>query len=455
METPVARYIGNDVRLALAVVPLVVGVAWGTHHVMEVVTAFAGKGDPMALTWLGCFLLLWWLPLCWLEKPHSTTDRILTSLKQLSLSVQIPVYNEEPARVEHCLRSLFEQTVLPSKILVVDDGTTKYDYTAVEQWFYEWTAYLGIVGTWTRTENRGKRHAQMEVLAHDDGDIYMTLDSDTILDRHAIEEGIKPFADPRVQSVAGMVAVWNSHGNWLARLTCMLYTPFTRGYRSAQGIFGQVMVNSGTLAWYRGDVIRRYAGAYENEMFWGKPMQMNDDSMMTMYGLLHGRAVHQPTAVAYTIVPERIGEYRRQQMRWMRGTLVRTFWWWRYMPMTSMAFWMPIIELLQIIYSLLIWPVVLLQVRDLPHLAHLTLVTLGVMALVNYTIALRYFIIQRSDESVKFQLSIFLLAPLAGLWRHFFLFPVMVYCYATFWKVGSWGTRGTADKPVELAPVHA
>ncbi|MDG9688493.1 hypothetical protein QC281_00005 [Streptomyces sp. DH17] len=34
--------------------------------------------------------------------------------------------------------------------------------------------------------------------------------------------------------------------------------------------------NSGTLAFYRARVVRDVAGVYENEMFRGRPMQMND-----------------------------------------------------------------------------------------------------------------------------------------------------------------------------------
>ncbi len=443
MRTPVATYLTRDVRLLLAAATMAVLAVWALHHSMSVVTAVTGHGDPMAFTWLGAFLLMWWMPVCWLEKPYRVTNRVMSQLKNLTVTVQVPVFNEDPDRVRHCLTSLFEQTVLPTKIRVVDDGTTTYDYAAdgVVSWFLGRCEEVGIIGTWDRTANQGKRHAQMHVLADDDGDIYMTLDSDSILDRVAIEEGLKPFADLRVHSVAGMVAVWNSHGNWLARLTCLLYTPFTRGYRSAQSAMGSVMVNSGTLAWYRGDTIRKYAGAYENEQFLGRPMQMNDDSMMTMYALLEGRAVHQPSAVAYTIVPERFGEYRRQQMRWMRGTLVRTWWWFKYMPMHTPAFWMPVIELMQLFLGIAVWPLLIDYGRHLDHPAQMLWTWAVVATLINYLTSLRFFTLQRDDESLGFQVGIFLLSPLAGIWRIVVLMPMVLYSYVTFWKVGDWGTR--------------
>lgn len=444
---PVASYLGRDKRLLLATVPFAVAAIWGLYHLMTVAVAFTGRGNPFALTWAVAFALLWWVPLAWLEKPYEVTPDQHAELMRHSLTVSIPVYNEPAERLLDCLRSLLAQTILPSRIRVVDDGTTEHDYTHVRVWLEGNAFPLGVEVSWERQENRGKRHAQMAALAPhvDDADIYMTLDSDTILDRRAIEEGVKPFADPEVMSVAGMVAVWNSHGNWLARLTCMLYTPFTRGFRSAQSVLGQVMVNSGTLAWYRGDVIRRFAGIYERETFLGRPMQMNDDSMMTLYGLVHGKAVHQPTAVAYTIVPERFDEYRRQQMRWMRGTFVRTWWWFRYMPINSAAFWMPMLELAQLALSILMWPAFLLKAHELGDLRQFAILGILVSCLLNYVMGLRYFIIQRSDESVRFQIGIFLLAPLAGLWRALVLRPLMIYCYATFWKIGKWGTRAKGD----------
>jgi hyaluronan synthase len=332
----------------------------------------------------------------------------------------------------------------------VDDGTSDFDYSPVWDWFAGECAARGVSLTWDRTVNRGKRHAQVQAITRDGlddanvSDIIMTVDSDTILDREAVSEGLKPFVDRRVHSVAGMVCVWNSHGNWLARLTTQLYVPFTRGYRSAQSALGSVMVNSGTLAWYRADTIRKHVGAYENETFLGRPVQMNDDSLTTLYGLLAGRAVHQPTAVAFTIVPERFSEYRRQQLRWMRGTFMRTWWWFRYLPVTSPGWWMPVGELTQLVLSVIMWPMLIHYAAGLQSQAEFWWATLTVTLAVNYTIGLRYFTVARSDETFAYQFGLFLLAPVAAVWRTIVLRPMMLYSYATFWRVGKWGTRSAA-----------
>lgn len=453
---PVATYAGNNKLLALAALPLAAISLWGLHHLFSLVAALTGAGSPLALTWFAAFLLLWWVPLSWAERPFTARPRAQRALDQLHVAALIPVYNEPPDRLRACLESLLAQERPVERIHVVDDGTTRYDYTAVRDWFIDAAPAACSDATWTRTENQGKRHAQMTALAVDQNDVaaspadvYLTLDSDTILDARANAEGLKAFADPGVHSVAGMVAVWNSHGNWLARLTCMLYTPFTRGFRPAQSVLRSVMVNSGTLAWYRGDTIRKYADSYPRETFLGRPMQMNDDSMMTLYGLLEGKAVHQPTAVAYTTAPEEFGEYLGQQLRWMRGTFVRTLWWWRYMPVRSAAFWMPLGETASLLLSLLLLPVILFNAGGLiDDRGQFLLTGAAVAVAINYVIALRYFVIRRTDESLAHAVGIFALAPVAGLWRLLVLRPLVVYAYCTFWRVSRWGTRA----PVAAVP---
>jgi hyaluronan synthase len=439
-SVPEATFAPRGLVAGLALIPLTGGVLWGVHHAASLTLAFTGRGNPLAFTWAVGFLLLWWIGLSWLERPTTTTPRQQRRIDQLTVTVQVPVWNEDPRLLRGCLASLFGQTRLPDRIAVVDDGSTN-DLSGERHWFLQAAQDLGIQASWVKTENRGKRYAQMEALAGDDADIFVTLDSDSVLDRRALEEGLKPFADPKVQSVAGMVAVWNNRANLLTRLTCMLYTPFTRGFRSAQSVMGRVMVNSGTLAFYRGGVIRRYAGSYERETFFGRPVQMNDDSMLTFYALLAGKAVHQPTAVAYTVVPERFGHYLRQQLRWMRGTFVRTWWWFRYMPLRDATFWMPLTELFAIVLSAIVIVTLAASSAEVRGpVGQLLLTSLAVDLGVNWMLGLRYLVIRRTDETLGFQLCLVAAAPIAGMWRVLILRPLIFYAMATCWKTG-WGTR--------------
>lgn len=445
---PTAEWAGRKRVLLISFIPLAVFVFWGTWHLWSVIAAMRGTGNPMAFTWAASFLLLWWVVLSWFERPFTASTRQRRNLDQLVVTVQIPVYNEDPAALRQCIESLFAQTRLPSKIYVTDDGSKESlmkDYASIRQWFYSECYRLGIAPLWKRTKNQGKRHAQVAVLKDDECDVITTLDSDSILEERAIENGLLPFADPEVMSVAGMVVVWNSRANFLTMLTCMLYTPFTRGFRSAQSILGQVMVNSGTLAFYRAHVLQEFFGAYENETFMGRPMQMNDDSFMTFAALLKGKAVSQPNSICFTLVPEKFKHYWNQQLRWMRGTNIRSLWWFRYLSPLKFAFWMPIIEWLGFILSFFVAGYIVVAHSLDGHRGDLLVTTVIVGIALNYTIALRYFIIKRSDESIWFQIATYSLAPVAGLWRILFLRTMMVYAILTFWKIGKWGTRADVE----------
>lgn len=452
MAAPVATYATRQRTLLLALVPVTGFTIWATWHAIAVASAFTGgHGSRLTLAFACSFFMLWWVPLAWFEKPYTATARQQRQLDRLTVVVQIPIYNEDEAALRACLESVLDQSRRVDRVRAVDDGSTD-PLVHVRDWFLDAATAAGIDATWKRTENQGKRHAQMEALAADDSDIIVTLDSDSILDANAIGEGLKPFADPKVTSVAGLIAVLNTKTNWLTFLTAMLYIPFTRSFRSAQSVMKRVTVNSGTLAFYKGDVIRQYLHVYPHEAFRGRKMQMNDDSMLTLYGLLHGDAVHQPTSVAYTLVPDKIDNYRRQQLRWMRGTFVRTFWWFRYAPLNSPVFWMPFFELAQMVMAVTVPIALIMQPWARAHLASLGLSTLLVGLGVNWIVALRFFMVRRTDESLKFHILLVLLSPLAGIWRMFIVKPTHFYALFTLWKVGSWGTRGGGVEVALAAP---
>ncbi|MEU1124155.1 glycosyltransferase [Streptomyces sp. NPDC005899] len=449
---PRAWHAPSRVLFLAGVVPLTAFTAWGVTHAVAAADELGGHGSTgvLAVPWLVSFLCLWWVPVSWLERPRKAAPAAAAGLDRLTVTVQVPVYNEDPSALRACLHSVLEQSRQVTRIRVVDDGSAHPDgtpmtYDDIHTELMERAAALGITATWDRTPNRGKRWAQMHVLTHDDADIFVTLDSDSVLDVDAIAEGLKPFTDAKVQSVAGQVLVLNHDANPLTRLICLLYLPFTRGLRSAQSVLRRVTINSGTLAFYRADVVRAAAGVYEREQFCGRPMQMNDDSMLTFYALLAGDTVHQPSSLVFTLAPERWQHYLNQQMRWMRGTTVRHLWWLRYMPLGSIVFWTTVTEYLHLVLGLAITTAVLLHPDLHEHLG--TVATLGILigTAMSYLMALRLFTVSRTDMTSRQTLLLYAAAPLAALWRILILRPMYLYAMLTCRRVNRWGTRDAVE----------
>ena len=99
--------------------------------------------------------------------------------------------------------------------------------------------FPSVDASWIRTRNGGKRRAQAVTFGSDPlANVFVTLDSDTVLDPAAIEEGIKPFADRRVSSVAGVLLTLNASHNLFTRLTDTWLTAFQMSHLPRRRRYG-------------------------------------------------------------------------------------------------------------------------------------------------------------------------------------------------------------------------
>lgn len=415
---------------------------WLVRHLYHIYHHDATAGS-LTLVWLFSFgTIAWTNLLAVLERPKRADYKQSSELDKLRVVVLIPAYNEDPALLTACIKSLLQQSRLPDHIEVVDDGSTE-TYKSTRLWIADLLERYDFSIRWTRTENGGKRHAQAVGIARNpEADIYLTLDSDTILDPHAIRNGLYPFVDQRVQSVAGVCLPLNVSDNLLTRFTGIWETIWQLVERSAQSTMGCVTVNSGILAFYRGTTIRQYMDAYLHETFFGREVKYSDDSLMTLYALVQGKTVQQPDSIAFSAIPNKYNHHIRRYIRWMRGSFIRSFWRFKYLPLTSYIYWLHLFRWVQfalsaVVFGYLVYAGVFIKPEMLPYL-------IGIPVLISYIQGLRYFVIRRSDESLGSQFLTFLCAPLAMLWQLFVLRFVKYYAYLTVLN-NKWGTRKVAE----------
>jgi hyaluronan synthase len=414
-------------------------VGWALRRAYSVEAALAGHGNRLSFIFTLAFIaLVWQMILCNLERPYKVTAVQQQGLRELRTLVHVPVYNEDAAYLGQCLTSILRQTWLPGFVSVTDDGSA-VDYSGARAAFEAQAAAAGVPVEWIRTVNQGKRHAQgVAVRGHPETDVFITVDSDTTLDPRAIEEGMKPLADPRVHSVAGMILPRNSQKNFLTRVIDMWWTPSQLVDRSSLSAMGAVLVNSGVLAFYRGPLMRDNLDGYLNETFFGRPVEFSDDSILTMYALERGRAVQQPTSFAFTAMPENMSHHVRQYVRWMRGAMIRSLWRFKYLRMGGYAFWAHVIGWVQwVLATCVFWTLFVVEpaVTRRPDWALVV-----VPVLIAYGQGLRYFTVRRSDQSRWSQWVTYLLTPVTALWVFFGLRVIRWYGMATCLKTG-WGTR--------------
>jgi hyaluronan synthase len=424
-------------------------IAWTYYRTISVDAALRGH-DASAFLWTALFLAAGHqIALAWFDRPFTVTVAQQFELDRLRVTVNVPLYNEDPAVIDRTIYALFRQSRLPNRIQVVDDGSTASDYAEIRDY---WLRHVprGVDFSWVRIKNGGKRHAQA-VTFHNDyyADIFATLDSDTALAKNAIEEALKPFADPRVQSVAGVEVAYNAHANLLTRVSSIRQIAWQMTQCSVMSMAGNILVNRGTFAMYRAPVILDNLDVYLNEKFLGRQVRYSDDSLLTLFALRRGRTVQQLTAFQLPMYPENVSHAVRQWIRWMRGSTIRNFWRLRYLPIFSYGWIMSVLSWWQFFVS---WAAYLLVFVIRPAEHHFSIAPVLIVLLSSYLVSLRNLLIRRGDHSPAQQLDTWLLSPLNLIWSLLVLRPARIYGVLTCANNG-WGTRGKVEVGIDSAQV--
>jgi hyaluronan synthase len=373
------------------------------------------------------------------------------------VAVIVPIYNEDPEILRRCLATILDQTRPAQSVLVVDDGSGSDEAARIAETMIRSFATRGVrLMVLRQPRNMGKREALARGFTTVPGaDIYIGVDSDTVLDRNAFAELLAPMADDRVTGATGMVLAANHQVNLLTRLIELRYANAFLYERAAYSSLGTVLCCCGSLAAYRGWVVHKYLDDFRSQTFLGQPAVVGDDRRLTNYCLLEGRVLLQTSAIAETAVPERLNHYLRQQSRWNRSFFRETLWCLRTFPFRrpigfllsgiEFATWMVFTG--SLMYSLIIYPVLYHHVMIAEYVT--MTITFG------YLRSVRYLDLRRPGMGLGEKLGTFSLAPLYGVMHITLLLPVRLWSLTTL-RTATWGTRRTvevaADGPAEASP---
>jgi hyaluronan synthase len=385
------------------------------------------------------------------HRPVTTGDGFTVDVTP-RLAVIVPFYNEDPALLTACLRSILAQTCLPASLHIIDDGSADpAARLAVEALLPQLRRRIAKVSCTLFPENRGKREAlAVGIRAADDVEVVVTIDSDTVLDPAAFAEGVRPFTDPDVAAVTGLVRALNHDRNLLTRVVDLRYANAFLYERAAYSLAGAVLCCCGSLSLWRANVVRAYVNDFVSQRFLGRPATFGDDRRLTNYALKHGKVVLQDTALAYTAVPERFSHFVRQQVRWNKSFFRESLWAIQHLPVRSPAFPLALLELTSwATFSLMLGFAVL--VRPFTTGGSILAAYLLYLAVMSYARSVRYLEVRHTGQNGRRHASVFLLAPLYGLLHIVLLVPLRFYSLATL-RGGAWGTRKSGVE-VAVEPV--
>jgi hyaluronan synthase len=312
-----------DRIIVIAIFLLMWGIAisalWSGVYAPTIKAASEGWGAAIvrpSLLWLGMGVLLLTLrTFLWLryrERAHAT------EADAPPLTIVIPAYNEGAMvekTIDSCAAANYPRDRL--EIIVVDDGSRDDTWKHITR---AAARHPGLVVPIRFPENRGKRAALAAGFQRGRGDVFVTIDSDSLVEPQTLLAVAGPFREPRIGAVAGKVVVYNRSAGWIPKMLQVRFTLSFDFLRSVQSTYGSVYCCPGALAAYRASLVRQILPRWLNQRFLGVNCTIGEDRALTNDILSMGYdTVYQRRAVVQTIVPTTYQKLCRMYLRWDRS----------------------------------------------------------------------------------------------------------------------------------------
>ena len=206
------------------------------------------------------------------------------------------------------------------QIISIDDGSLDDTW----DWMLDAKEKLGNkLEIYQQPENKGKRHALYRGFNSGTGEVFVTVDSDSIVTKDTLRNLVSPFVKhENCGAVAGNIRVLNNKKEMLPKMLDVSFVMSFEFVRSAESNLNSVLCTPGALAAYRSSAVFKCLPEWINQTFMGQPSDIGEDRAMTNMILKQGKHVlFQKNAVAYTNVPEKYPGLYKMFIRWGRSNV--------------------------------------------------------------------------------------------------------------------------------------
>jgi hyaluronan synthase len=236
-------------------------------------------------------------------------------------TVIVPAYNEG-RQVWDTLMSLAESDYPQEKLqlLAIDDGSKDDTW----YWMQKAKQTLGDrLSIYKQPENKGKRHALYRGFNLGTGEVFVTVDSDSVVKQDTLRNLVSPFVvNEKCGAVAGNVHVLNKSNGILPKMLNVSFVLSFEFIRSVESALGSVFCTPGALSAYRSEAVFNCLPEWINQTFMGQPSDIGEDRAMTNMILKQGYHVQfQRNAYVLTNVPVQYKGLYKMFIRWGRSNV--------------------------------------------------------------------------------------------------------------------------------------
>ncbi|WP_297477594.1 glycosyltransferase family 2 protein [Thermococcus sp.] len=216
------------------------------------------------------------------------------------VSILIPAYNEGQ-KVLRAVKSALGQDYADLEVVVIDDGSEDGTFKAASSVS---DPRLRVY----RVEHGGKAKALNFGLSKASGEVIVTTDADSVLERDAVRELVRRFYSDEIVAVGGQVRVMG--GSFLERAQDAEHLRIAM-FRRAKELEDLSLAPGPIAAFWRG-ALERIGGFVEDAV---------EDYATTKAIKSLGRVVYAPRARVWTEMPRSLSALWRQRKRWFLGDL--------------------------------------------------------------------------------------------------------------------------------------
>ena len=236
-------------------------------------------------------------------------DKEVKKLKELKkppfVSVIIPAWNEEEC-IKETIDSALSLDYPKNKIeiIVIDHGSSDNTGKIID-------SYKGINAVHISRTNKDRKGVAMNKgLEVARGEIFVSLDADSVVEKDALKKMLLYFYDDEVAAVLPLMKIKNKRKFW-HRVQHYEYT-VNMFYKYLMGRLDCIHVSPGPFSVYRTKILRELGG-YD-------PYNLTEDLELTMrLQKNHYKVIQVTDAVVYTNGMDGISDMYKQRNRWYKG----------------------------------------------------------------------------------------------------------------------------------------